>query len=44
MSKCAVNAMGKSLAIEWEKTGVAVGLMHPGYVKTGKLKFKFSAF
>ena len=34
MSKSAVNMAGKNLAIEWKDRGIAVGLLHPGYVKT----------
>src|SRR4249919_3944124 len=33
-SKAAVNAIGKSLAIDLKPRGVAVFLMHPGYVAT----------
>jgi NAD(P)-dependent dehydrogenase (short-subunit alcohol dehydrogenase family) len=33
-SKAAVNAIGKSLAIDLKPRGVAVFLMHPGYVST----------
>jgi NAD(P)-dependent dehydrogenase (short-subunit alcohol dehydrogenase family) len=35
MSKAAVNAAGVSLANEFRDRGIAVGLLHPGYVKTG---------
>ena len=35
MSKAAVNAAGISLAHEFRDRGIAVGLLHPGYVKTG---------
>lgn len=35
MSKAAANAAGKSLAQELESEGVAVVILHPGYVKTG---------
>lgn len=34
MSKAALNAAGKSLAIDLKPKGVAVALLHPGYVKT----------
>lgn len=34
MSKAALNAAGKSLAIDLNPKGIAVGLLHPGYVKT----------
>jgi NAD(P)-dependent dehydrogenase (short-subunit alcohol dehydrogenase family) len=35
MSKAAVNAAGVSLARDLEKRGVAVALLHPGFVRTG---------
>lgn len=34
MSKSALNAAGKSLAIDLKEDGIAVGIVHPGYVKT----------
>lgn len=34
MSKSAVNAAGKSLAIDLKPQGIAVGILHPGYVRT----------
>ncbi len=34
MSKAAVNMVGASLAIDLKPKGIAVGLLHPGYVKT----------
>jgi NAD(P)-dependent dehydrogenase (short-subunit alcohol dehydrogenase family) len=34
MSKAAVNAAGVSLAHELRDRGIAVGLLHPGYVRT----------
>ncbi len=34
MSKAAVNMAGTSLAVDLKPRGVAVGLLHPGYVKT----------
>jgi NAD(P)-dependent dehydrogenase (short-subunit alcohol dehydrogenase family) len=34
MSKAAVNAAGKSLAIDLGDRGVAVGILHPGFVRT----------
>ncbi|MFT7581749.1 MAG: NAD(P)-dependent dehydrogenase (short-subunit alcohol dehydrogenase family) [Myxococcota bacterium] len=34
MSKAAVNMAGKSLATDLKPRGVAVGLVHPGYVRT----------
>ncbi len=35
MSKAAVNTAGVSLAHELADRGIAVGLLHPGYVRTG---------
>jgi NAD(P)-dependent dehydrogenase (short-subunit alcohol dehydrogenase family) len=35
MSKAAVNSAGVSLAHELRDRGIAVGLLHPGYVRTG---------
>jgi NAD(P)-dependent dehydrogenase (short-subunit alcohol dehydrogenase family) len=34
MSKAAVNATGKSLAIDLKPRGIAVGILHPGWVRT----------
>jgi NAD(P)-dependent dehydrogenase (short-subunit alcohol dehydrogenase family) len=34
MSKAALNAAGKSLALDLASRGVAVAILHPGYVKT----------
>lgn len=34
MSKSAVNMLGKSLSVDLQDDGVAVGLIHPGYVRT----------
>ncbi|MCX7553091.1 SDR family oxidoreductase [Marinicella sp. S1101] len=34
MSKAAVNMAGTSLAVDLQPKGIAVGLLHPGYVKT----------
>jgi NAD(P)-dependent dehydrogenase (short-subunit alcohol dehydrogenase family) len=34
MSKAALNAAGKSLAIDLAPRGIAVAILHPGYVKT----------
>ncbi len=34
MSKAAVNAAGKSLSVDLHADGVAVALLHPGYVRT----------
>ncbi len=35
MSKAALNMAGRSLAIDLRKKGVAVALLHPGWVRTG---------
>ncbi len=35
MSKAAVNAAGVSMAHDLRDQGIAVGLLHPGYVRTG---------
>jgi NAD(P)-dependent dehydrogenase (short-subunit alcohol dehydrogenase family) len=35
MSKAAANMAGKSLAVDLKGRGVAVALLHPGYVRTG---------
>jgi len=34
MSKAALNAAGKSLSIDLKKQGIAVGILHPGWVQT----------
>ncbi|MEM7676661.1 MAG: SDR family oxidoreductase [Myxococcota bacterium] len=34
MSKAAVNAAGKSLALDLQSQGIAVQLLHPGFVQT----------
>ncbi len=34
MSKAAVNAAGKSLAVDLKPNGIAVGIYHPGWVTT----------
>jgi NAD(P)-dependent dehydrogenase (short-subunit alcohol dehydrogenase family) len=34
MSKAAVNAVGKSLAMDLRERGIAVALLHPGFVRT----------
>jgi NAD(P)-dependent dehydrogenase (short-subunit alcohol dehydrogenase family) len=34
MSKAAVNIAGKSLALDLRERGIAVALLHPGYVRT----------
>ncbi|KAG2492354.1 hypothetical protein HYH03_009302 [Edaphochlamys debaryana] len=38
MSKAAVNMLGKSLALDLKKDGIAVGLLHPGMVKTEMIR------
>jgi NAD(P)-dependent dehydrogenase (short-subunit alcohol dehydrogenase family) len=34
MSKCAVNMAGRSLAHDLKESGVAVAILHPGFVRT----------
>ncbi|MFB6261672.1 MAG: SDR family oxidoreductase [Thiohalorhabdaceae bacterium] len=34
MSKAALNAAGKSLAVDLEPRGIAVAILHPGFVQT----------
>ena len=34
MSKAALNMAGKSLAIDLEPKGIALGIIHPGWVQT----------
>ena len=34
MSKAAVNMAGRSLALDLKEDGIAVGLLHPGFVRT----------
>ena len=34
MSKAAVNAAGKSLAVDLKPRGISVALLHPGFVRT----------
>jgi NAD(P)-dependent dehydrogenase (short-subunit alcohol dehydrogenase family) len=36
MSKAALNAAGKSLALDLKPKGIAVTILHPGFVKTGE--------
>lgn len=38
-SKAALNAFGKSLAMDLKADGIAVALLHPGYVKTRMVNF-----
>ena len=35
MSKAALNAAGKSLSVDLKPRGIAVGILHPGFVQTG---------
>ena len=35
MSKGALNVAGKSLSIDLRSRGIAVALLHPGFVRTG---------
>ena len=39
MSKCALNIAGKSMAIDFKPKGIAVALLHPGYVQTEMVNF-----
>ena len=39
MSKTALNAAGKSLAVDLKKHGIAVALLHPGWVNTEMVNF-----
>jgi len=39
MSKCALNIAGKSMAIDFKSKGIAVALLHPGYVQTEMVNF-----
>ncbi|WP_114417674.1 SDR family oxidoreductase [Marinospirillum perlucidum] len=38
-SKAALNAFGKSLAVDLQPRGISVALLHPGYVKTRMVNF-----
>lgn len=38
-SKAALNAFGKSLAMDLKPKGIALALLHPGYVKTRMVNF-----
>ena len=40
MSKAAANAAGRSLAIDLKTSGIAVGILHPGYVRTDMTNHK----
>lgn len=39
MSKCALNIAGKSMAVDFKPKGIAVALLHPGYVQTEMVNF-----
>ncbi|PCK09196.1 MAG: short-chain dehydrogenase [Alteromonadaceae bacterium] len=39
MSKCALNAAGKSMAVDFKSKGISVALLHPGFVKTEMVNF-----
>ncbi|MBL6785480.1 MAG: SDR family oxidoreductase [Rickettsiales bacterium] len=39
MSKAALNAAGKSLAIDLKAEGISVGILHPGWVKTNMTNY-----
>lgn len=36
MSKAALNMGAKSLSVDWKKDGIAVAMMNPGFVNTGR--------
>jgi len=38
-SKAALNAFGKSLSLDLKDDGIAVALLHPGYVQTRMVNF-----
>jgi len=38
-SKAALNALGRSLAIDLKARGIAVAQLHPGFVKTRMVNF-----
>lgn len=40
MSKSAANMVGKSLSADLQPLGIAVRILHPGYVKTGMTGFR----
>ena len=39
MSKCALNIAGKSMAVDFKPKGIAVALLHPGFVQTEMVNF-----
>ena len=39
MSKAALNAGAKSLSLDLKTRGIAVALLHPGYVQTAMVNF-----
>lgn len=39
MSKCALNAAGKSFSLDLKSRGISVVLLHPGYVQTEMVNF-----
>jgi NAD(P)-dependent dehydrogenase (short-subunit alcohol dehydrogenase family) len=39
MSKAALNAAGKSLALDLQQKGIAVAVLHPGFVRTRMVGF-----
>ena len=40
MSKAALNAAGKSLALDLQQRGIAVAILHPGMVSTRMINFQ----
>lgn len=39
MSKCALNIAAKSMAVDFKPKGIAIALLHPGYVQTEMVNF-----
>jgi len=39
ISKCALNAAGKSMAVDFKPKGISVALLHPGFVQTEMVNF-----
>ena len=39
MSKCALNIAAKSMAVDFKPDGIAVAILHPGYVQTEMVNF-----
>ncbi len=41
MSKGALNVAGKSLSIDLRERGIAIALLHPGFVRTGMTEWSW---